>query len=78
MNEKVYFIDFGLGIKSEEIEDRGVDLHLLMEAFKAAHRNKNLFKWVMEAYEENFEGGEEVRKKIEEIKRRGRYMRRVE
>ena len=33
-NGKLYFIDFGLGSKSKEIEDMGVDLHLLMEAFK--------------------------------------------
>ncbi len=77
MGGKLYLIDFGLGEKSEEMEDRGVDLHLLMEAFKAAHKNKNLFEWVMEAYEENFDRGEEVRKKIEEIKRRGRYMKKV-
>ena len=77
MGGKLYFIDFGLGEKSEEMEDRGVDLHLLMEAFKAAHKNKNLFEWVMEAYEENFDRGEEVRKKIVEITRRGRYMKKV-
>ncbi len=76
-NGRIYFIDFGLGMKSEEIEDRGVDLHLLMEAFKAAHRNKNLFSWVIETYEENFEEAEEVIKKIDEIARRGRYMRRI-
>lgn len=77
MNDRLYFIDFGLGMKSRENEDRGVDLHLLMEAFKAAHKNKNLFKWVFEAYKKNFEESKEVIKKVDEIARRGRYMRGV-
>ena len=77
MKGKLYFIDFGLGMKSKENEARGVDLHLLMEAFKAAHRNKNLFQWVFEEYEKNFDEAEEIRKKIDDIIRRGRYMRRV-
>ncbi|HDN96294.1 MAG: Kae1-associated kinase Bud32 [Thermoplasmata archaeon] len=77
-NGKLYFIDFGLGSKSKEIEDMGVDLHLLMEAFKSAHRNEALFEWVTEAYMKNFENGKKVLKKVEEIAKRGRYMRRVE
>ena len=77
MNNKLYFIDFGLGMKSGEDEDRGVDLHLLMEAFKAAHEDERLFGWVIESYKENFDGAENVIKKVEEIAKRGRYMRRV-
>ena len=77
MNGKLYFIDFGLGMRSKENESRGVDLHLLMEAFNAAHKNGKFFQWVMEAYEKNFEESEEVKRKVEEIKRRGRYMRKV-
>ncbi|KAA0003814.1 MAG: Kae1-associated serine/threonine protein kinase [Thermoplasmata archaeon] len=75
--DKLYFIDFGLGMKSFENEARGVDMHLLMEAFNAAHRNEKLFKWVFEAYEENFDEADEVKRKIDEIIKRGRYMRRV-
>lgn len=77
MDGKLYFIDFGLGMKSKENEDRGVDLHLLMEAFKSAHKNENLFDWVFEEYEKNFNEADEVWKKINDIIRRGRYMRRV-
>jgi len=72
--DKIYFIDFGLGEKSNEREKQGVDLHLLMEAFKAAHENQELFNWVFDAYEKNFEWAGEVRKKVEEIAGRGRYM----
>lgn len=73
-HKHVHFIDFGLGTKGGDNEDMGVDLHLLMEAFKAAHRNPHLFTWVMEAYETHFEGAKEVREKVDEIARRGRYM----
>ena len=77
LDGKLYFIDFGLGMKSFEVEDMGVDMHLLMEAFNAAHLNSNLFKWVFEEYEKNFDMAMEVRKKIDEIIKRGRYMRRI-
>ncbi|MEM1513814.1 MAG: KEOPS complex kinase/ATPase Bud32 [Candidatus Thermoplasmatota archaeon] len=76
-DNKIYFIDFGLSSRSEEIEDMGVDLHLLMEAFKSAHKNKNLFLWVREAYIKSFNRGKEVIEKVKEIERRGRYMGRV-
>ncbi len=75
--KRIFFIDFGLGMRSQENEDRGVDLHLLMEAFKAAHRNNKLFSWVIEAYANCFNEAEEVKRKIKEIERRGRYMRKV-
>ncbi len=71
-HEKIYFIDFGLGEKSTNIEKRGVDMHLLMEAFKAAHRNEHLFQWVSEEYEKYSDG--KVLKKVKEIEKRGRYM----
>ena len=77
MNGKIYFIDFGLGMKNNNTENMGVDLHVLMEAFTATHKNKKLFKWVIEEYEKNFDNAKQIIKKIEEIVRRGRYMRKV-
>lgn len=77
LKRRLYFIDFGLGMKGGNLEDMGVDMHLLMEAFNAAHSNPNLFDWVFEEYEKHFDMADEVRKKIQEIIRRGRYMRRV-
>ncbi len=71
---RVYFIDFGLGEKNSESEKQGVDLHLLMGAFKAAHKNKRLFDWVFESYEKNFDRADEIRKKLDDISRRGRYV----
>ena len=77
MNDTLYLIDFGLGMKKNDDESRGVDLHVLMEAFKAAHRNKKLFTWVLQTYEEGYDDAHPVKKKIREISQRGRYMRRV-
>jgi TP53 regulating kinase-like protein len=73
-NGNIYFIDVGLGERSDETEKQGVDLHLLMEAFRAAHKNEELFNWVFEEYEKNFGRANDVRKKVEDIAERGRYM----
>ena len=74
---KIYFIDFGLGSFSKEVEDRGVDLHLLLEAFKSAHsEHEDMFSYVLEGYSENYNGNfREVENKLEEISKRGRYVR---
>ncbi len=69
---RVYFIDFGLGEKSSEIEKKGVDLHVLAEALKAVGKEK-LFDHVMEGYRSTYDEAEEVIKRIEEISKRGRY-----
>jgi len=73
--ERIVFIDFGLGAKSEDVESFGVDLHVLMEAFESTHSEfEQCFEWVLEGYERCFAGDAEVvRKKIEQIVRRGRY-----
>ena len=75
---KVYFIDFGLGEKTKEIEARGVDLHLMKRAFQSTH-----FRFAAECLDAVFEGycnilktevSERIFDKIEEIDRRGRYV----
>lgn len=70
------FIDFGLGEFSKEIEKRGVDLHVLMEAFESTHsRFPYCFGEVMKGYKAGFHNGNAVEEKINEIVKRGRYMR---
>jgi len=34
LDNRIHFIDFGLGCKNSEMEAKGVDLHVLMEAFE--------------------------------------------
>jgi Kae1-associated kinase Bud32 len=74
-DDKVHFIDFGLGEKSTEIETKGVDLHVLMEAIESTHsKYSNCFNYVLEGYKEELkqDAGLIIRK-IEEIVKRGRY-----
>jgi TP53 regulating kinase-like protein len=74
-NDRVHFIDFGLGCKNSELEAKGVDLHVLMEAFESTHsRYSHCFEYVFEGYKKEFSGdASAVMKKIEDIVRRGRY-----
>ncbi|MBS3777859.1 MAG: Kae1-associated serine/threonine protein kinase [Candidatus Thermoplasmatota archaeon] len=74
-DEKVYFIDFGLSEINQEVEARGVDLHLLMEALESTHsQHASFFKYVFDGYRETYtENTDEVKRKIDDIIRRGRY-----
>ncbi len=75
-DEDLYFIDFSLGDISDDIEAKGVDIHLLMEAFESTHPELlDEFKYVLEGYSNEFKAASEVIKKVDEIVNRGRYMR---
>lgn len=74
MDQRIYFIDFSLGGKSKEIEAKGVDLHLLMEAFESTHSKiLDKFDFVLEGYKSEFNDANKVIKKVKEIEKRGRY-----
>jgi TP53 regulating kinase-like protein len=75
---KVVFVDFGLSERSEELESKGVDLHLMKRALQSTHYKyaKECFRVVMKGYAEVV-GEEEAKKvngKILEIEKRGRYV----
>ena len=75
LDDRIYFIDFGLGNKCDEIEARGVDLHVLMEAFESTHsKYPQCFKYVLEGYKKEYSSNANaVINKIDDIVRRGRY-----
>ena len=74
--DRIVLIDFSLGSKSSELEDKGVDMHLLEEAFHSAHyRRADLYETVKNSYVKTYPGGAEVLKKVKEIEKRGRYTR---
>jgi Kae1-associated kinase Bud32 len=75
LNDRIYFIDFGLGCKNIELEAKGVDLHVLMEAFESTHsKYPHCFDYVLKGYTRKFHGdASAVVEKIQEIVRRGRY-----
>jgi len=72
--DKVYFLDFGLGFGSHKIEDRAVDLHLLKQALEAKHfKNwKILFSEVTEGYKTS-KNYKQVFERFKKVEKRGRY-----
>ena len=77
-NGKIYFVDFGLGEFSKELEAKGVDLHLMKRALQSTHYlfAEESFNAVLEGYAEAV-GEVEAKKvleKIREIELRGRYI----
>jgi Kae1-associated kinase Bud32 len=74
IDDRIYFIDFSLGGKSKEIEAKGVDLHLLSEAFESTHSEiLDMFDFVLEGYKMEYDEADKVIAKVKEIEKRGRY-----
>ena len=75
---KIFLVDFGLGEKNNEVEARGVDLHLMKRALQSTHYRvaEECFKHVLKGYSAVLgeEDAEKVFEKIREIERRGRYV----
>jgi Kae1-associated kinase Bud32 len=72
--DRLYFIDFSMGAKTKEIEDKGVDLHLLHEAFKSSHPGSpELFEGALKGYKSAYPDAQLVLDKMKEIEKRGRY-----
>ena len=75
---RLFFVDFGLGEKNEELEAQGVDLHLMKRALQSTHYLfwEESFKDVLCGYSSivSAEVAEKVYQKIREIERRGRYV----
>jgi TP53 regulating kinase-like protein len=75
---KVFFVDFGLGEKTKELEARGVDLHLMKRALQSTHFRftEECFGAVVDGYSKVFDAEtvKTVLDKIKEIERRGRYV----
>lgn len=75
---KIFFIDFGLGEKTMELESRGVDLHLMKRALQSTHFcfTEECFGAVISGYSKVVDGEnvKNILNKIKEIERRGRYV----
>jgi Kae1-associated kinase Bud32 len=69
-------LDISLGGKTDALEDRGVDLRLLSEAFESTHHaHQDLFEEILEGYQEAFpDGAGEAIGRMEAIAARGRYV----
>ncbi len=72
-DNKLYFIDFGLGFQSSKIEDKAVDLHLIKQALEAKHFtiHKECEKIILENY--NSKDKARVLEQLKKVESRGRY-----
>lgn len=77
-DNKIYFVDFGLGFISKKIEDKAVDLHLMKQSLDSKHykNSEESFNLILEGYKisKNYD---EVIKRLEKVQSRGRYKVRV-
>lgn len=74
-DNKIYFIDFGLAFYSQELEARGVDVHVLFQTFKSTHSDyEKLVASFIKGYKSSFKHAEEVLSRVKEIEARGRYI----
>ncbi|MGD1005450.1 MAG: bifunctional N(6)-L-threonylcarbamoyladenine synthase/serine/threonine protein kinase [Methanoregulaceae archaeon] len=74
-NRRLVLIDFGLAQVTAEIEQRGVDIHVLFQTLESTTVDsaelKNAF---CEGYRETFAGANDVIAREKEIELRGRYL----
>ena len=73
-NNKVYFIDFGLGYESTNAEDKAVDLHLIKQALEAKHfkHYEKYWKAIILGYKSS-NHSKVVLHRLEKVEGRGRY-----
>ncbi|MBU4202289.1 MAG: Kae1-associated serine/threonine protein kinase [Candidatus Altiarchaeales archaeon] len=74
-DNKVYFIDFGLGMTSTRVEDKAMDLVVLKKALHATHTNMFELMWnsIIDEYARKSEN-KEILSRIKTIEKRGRYV----
>lgn len=70
----ICLIDLSMGCTRAETEDIGVDIRLLERAFTSTHVGlEDAFGSLMDSYYANIPDPKAVRRKVEEIRNRGRY-----
>ena len=77
-DEKVYFIDFGLGDSSRRVENQAVDISVLKEAFKSTHFKYLNVLWenFIKGYKQTNDNFNKVLGTLNDIEKRGRYVER--
>jgi len=77
-DNKIFFIDFGLGDFSNRIEDLATDLSVLKEAFKSTHFKYLELLWesFIKGYKLTNDKFNKVLDTLNDIEKRGRYVKR--
>lgn len=73
-NGELYVIDFGLAFRSQRLEDKAVDIHLLKQVLNSSHPEVAEEAWenFVEGYSQ-YEKSGEVLEQLEDVEKRGRY-----
>jgi len=77
-DDKIFFIDFGLGEFSKRIETLGTDLSVLKEAFQSTHFEYLNLLWesFIKGYKQTNSNFNKVLDVLDNIEKRGRYVKR--
>ncbi|MDR0198206.1 MAG: Kae1-associated serine/threonine protein kinase [Methanomassiliicoccaceae archaeon] len=71
---EICIFDLSLGTSTADIEDLGVDIHLLQRAFTSAHSGLDEeLRAVINSYSKNMKDSKNVLKRVDDIRSRGRY-----
>ena len=75
-DNKITFIDFGLGKFSSAVEDHAVDILLIKKCFTSTHtnRDKQFFKAFQEGYKLSKDNANSVFKRAVKVEARGRHL----
>jgi Kae1-associated kinase Bud32 len=70
---RVFLIDFGMAEREATVEEMAVDVHMFDESFQSAHNEK--YHLIASFYEEYRRlMGDEILDRVDEIRRRRRYV----
>lgn len=77
-DNKIYFIDFGLGDFSRRLEDLAIDMSVFREALKSTHFKflDVLWESFIRGYKQTNPTAEKVLKVLDNVEKRGRYVKR--
>jgi Kae1-associated kinase Bud32 len=77
-DNKIFFIDFGLGESSKRVENQATDLSVLKEAFKSTHFKHLNMLWesFIKGYKQTNDNFNKVLETLDDIEKRGRYVKR--
>ena len=75
-DDKIYFIDFGLGEVNEAIEAKGVDLLVFKKSLRSTHfkYEKECLDAFLKGYSTEYKNCAKILKRLDTIERRGRYF----
>ena len=74
VNDKIYFIDFGLGQTSNKIEDKATDLLVFKKTLLSKKKTEKIWNNIIKGYLQISNSPDQILNKILEIEKRGRYL----